>query len=64
MLLVVKLAKLKVVVSRNAFRLKFNTYASTRFSICKRVVLRFIIAKKFTGFCRLIYCTGLRRLGG
>jgi hypothetical protein len=64
MLLVVKLAKLRAVVFRNAFRPKFNTHASTRFSICKGVVLRFVIAKNLTGFCRLIYCTGLKRLAG
>jgi hypothetical protein len=33
-------------------------------SIYKGVVLRFTMARKLTGFCRLIYCTGLRRLGG
>jgi hypothetical protein len=64
MLLVVKPAKLRVVVFRNAFYLKFNTYTSTRFSICKGVVLRFLIAKKLTGFYRLIYYTGLKRLAG
>jgi hypothetical protein len=62
MLLVVKPAKLRAVVFRNAFRLKFNTHAYTGFSICKGVVLRFVIAKKFTGFCRLIYYTSLKRL--
>jgi hypothetical protein len=64
MLLVVKPAKLRAVVFRNAFRLKFNTRASTRFSICKGVVLRFTMAGKFTDFWRLIYYSGLRRLDG
>jgi hypothetical protein len=63
MLLVIKPAKLRVVVFRNAFRLKFNTHASTRFSICKGVALRLMTARKPTDFCRLIYYTGLRRLG-
>lgn len=63
-LLVVKPVTLRVVRLRNAFRLKFNTYASTRSSICKGVVLRFAIVRKLTGFCRLIYYTGLRRLSG
>jgi hypothetical protein len=62
MLLIVRLARLRTVVFRNAFRLKFNTHASTGFSICKGVVLRFMMAKKFTGFYRLIYYTGSRRL--
>jgi hypothetical protein len=62
MLLVVKLVKLRVVVFKNAFCLKFNTHAFTRFNICKVVVLKFIIAKNFTGFCKLIYYTSLRRL--
>ena len=64
MLLVVKLAKLRVVGLRNAFCLKFNIHAFTRSSICKGGVLRFIIAKKLTGFYRLIYYTSLRRLAG
>jgi hypothetical protein len=64
MLLAVKPAKLRIVGLRNAFRLKFNTHASTGFSIQKGVVLRFVIAKKLTDFCRLIYCTGLKRLAG
>ena len=64
MLLGVKPGKLRVVVFRNTFRLKFNTHASTGFNICKGVVLRFTMARKLTGFCRLIYYTGLRRLGG
>jgi hypothetical protein len=63
MLLVVKLAKLRVVGLRNAFCLKFNIYAFTRSSIYKRVVLRFIITKKLTSFYRLIYYTSSRRLG-
>jgi hypothetical protein len=64
MLLVVKPAKLRVVISRNAFCLKFNTHASTGVSTCKGVILGFIIVKEFTGFCRLIYCTGSRPLAG
>jgi hypothetical protein len=64
MLLAVKLAKLRVVGLRNAFRPKFNMHVFTGFSICKGVVLRFVIAKKLTGFYRLIYCTGSRRLAG
>jgi hypothetical protein len=63
-LLGVKLAKLRVVGLRNASYLKFNIYAFTRSSICKGVVLRFIIARKPTDFCRLIYYTSLRHLGG
>jgi hypothetical protein len=62
--LVVKLAKLRVVVYRNAFRLKFNTHVSTRFSTYIRVVLRLLIVTKPTDFCKLICCTSLRRLGG
>jgi hypothetical protein len=61
-LLVIKPPKLKAVVFKNAFRLKFNTYAFTRFSICKEVALRLITAKKLTDFCRLIYYTSLRHL--
>jgi hypothetical protein len=64
MLLVVKTAKLRVVVSRHIFRLKFNTHAFTGSSICNEVVVMFAMAKKLTGFCRLIYYTGSRRLGG
>jgi hypothetical protein len=64
MLLVVKPAKLRTIGLRNAFRPKFNIHAFTRSSICKRGVLRFVIAKKLTAFCRLIYYTGLRRLAG
>jgi hypothetical protein len=64
MLLAVKPAKLRIVGLRNAFCPKFNMYAFTGSSICKGVVLRFVMAKKLTGFCRLIYCTGLRHLGG
>jgi hypothetical protein len=64
MLLGVKLAKLRVVRLRNASRPKFNIYAFTRSSIYKGVALRFIIARKFTYFYRLIYYTGLRHLGG
>jgi hypothetical protein len=63
MLLGVKPAKLRVVGLRNASRLKFNIHAFTGSSICKGVVLRFTMARKFTGFYRLIYCTGLRPLG-
>jgi len=62
MLLGVKPAKLRVVGLRNAFRPKFNIYTFTGSSIYKGVVLRFTIARKFTGFYRLIYCTGLRHL--
>jgi hypothetical protein len=50
MLLVVKLAKLRVVGLRNAFRPKFNIHAFTRFSIYK-------------GVYKLIYYTSLRHLG-
>jgi hypothetical protein len=50
MLLAVKPAKLRIIGLRNTFRLKFNIYAFIRSSICKKVVLRFIIAKKLTGF--------------
>jgi hypothetical protein len=64
MLLVVKLAKLRVVVFRNAFCLKFNIHAFTRFSIYTGVVLILTITRKFTSFCRLIYYTSLRHLGG
>ena len=64
MLLVIKQLKLRAVVFRNAFRPKFNTHASTGFSICKGVALRLTTARKPTDFCRLIYYTGLRRLGG
>jgi hypothetical protein len=64
MLLIVKLAKLRAVGLRNAFRPKFNMHAFIRFSICKGVVLRFAMAKKLTGFCKLIYYTSLRRLAG
>jgi hypothetical protein len=62
MLLVVKLTKLRVVGLRNASRPTFNMYAFTGSSIYRRVVLRFVIAKKLTSFCRLIYYTGSRRL--
>ena len=48
MLLVIKLPKLRVVVFRNTFCLNFNIHAFTRSSIYKGVVLRFIIARKFT----------------
>jgi hypothetical protein len=61
MLLVIKPPKLRAVVFRNAFRPKFNTHASTRFSICKGVALRLTMARKLTSFYRLIYYTGLRR---
>jgi hypothetical protein len=61
MLLGVKLAKLRVVGSRNTFRPKFNMYAFIGSSICKGVVLRLMMAGKLTSFCRLIYYTGLRR---
>jgi hypothetical protein len=64
MLLGVKPAKLRAAGLRNAFRPKFNMHAFTGSSICKGVVLRFAMAKKLTGFYRLIYYTGLRRLGG
>jgi hypothetical protein len=64
MLLVVKPAELRAVGLRNAFRPKFNMHVFTGSSICKGVVLRFVIAKKLTGFYRLIYCTGLRHLAG
>ena len=60
MLLVVKLAKLRAVGLRNVFRPKFNTYASTAFSIFKGVVLKLMMTRKLIGFCRLIY-TDLRR---
>jgi hypothetical protein len=62
MLLVVKLAKLRVVELRNTFYLKFNIYAFTRSSIYKGVVLRFGIVRKLTSFYRLIYYTCLRYL--
>ena len=64
MLLVVKPAKLRAVGLRNAFRPKFNTHASTGFSICKGVALRLATVGKPTDSYRLIYYTGLRRLGG
>jgi hypothetical protein len=51
--LIVKLVKLKVVF-KNGFHLKFNTHAFIKFSIYKGVVLKFIIAKKFTSFYKLI----------
>jgi hypothetical protein len=60
MLLGVTPAKLRAVGLRTASRPKFNMHAFTGSSICKGVVLRFTIARKFTGFCRLIYCIGLR----
>jgi hypothetical protein len=63
-LLVVKLAKLRVVGLRNFSHPKFNMHAFTRSSICKGVVPKFTMARKPTDFCRLIYYTGLRRLGG
>jgi hypothetical protein len=63
-LLVVRPAKLRAVGLTNAFCLKFNMHVFTRSSICKGVVLRFTVAKKLTSFYRLIYCTGLRHLGG
>ena len=63
-LLGVKPAKLRAVGLRDVFRLKFNMHAFTGSNICKGVTLRFTIARKLTGFCRLIYCTGLRRLAG
>jgi len=62
MLLVVKPAKLRAVGLRNTFRPKFNIHAFTRSNIYKGGVLRFVMAKKLTAFCRLIYYTGLRRL--
>jgi hypothetical protein len=64
MLLVVKPAKLRAVELRNAFHPKFNMHAFTGSSIYRGGVLRFVIAKKLTGFCRPIYYTGLRRLAG
>jgi hypothetical protein len=64
MLLVLKLAKLTAVVYRNTFRRKFSTHVFTGSSICNGVALRLLMARKPTGFYRLIYCTGLRRLGG
>ncbi len=63
-LLVIKLPKLRAVIFRNTFRPKFNIYASTGFNIYKGAVLRFTMVRKPTDFYRLIYCTGLRRLGG
>jgi hypothetical protein len=63
MFLVIKPPKLRAVIFRNTFRPKFNTHASTGFSIYKGVVLRLITARKPTDFCRLIYYTGLRHLG-
>lgn len=63
MLLVVKSVRLRAVILRNAFCLKFNIHVFTRFSICKGVALKFTIARKLTGFYRLIYCTSLRHLG-
>jgi hypothetical protein len=62
--LVVKLAKLRVVVYKNTFYLKFNTYVSTRFSTYIGVVLRLLTATKPTDFYKLIYYTSLRYLGG
>jgi hypothetical protein len=62
-LLVIKLAKLRVVVFRNTFYSKFNTHVSTRFSIYKGVALKLIIARKLTDFYRLIYYISLRHLG-
>ena len=62
-LLVIKLPKLRAVVFRNTFYLKFNTHTSTGFSIYKGVVLRLTIVRKPTDFCRLIYYTGSRHLG-
>ena len=64
MLLGVKPAKLRAVGLRDVFCPKFNIYAFTRSSIYKGVALRFATTRKLTGFCRLIYYTGLRRLGG
>jgi hypothetical protein len=62
-LLVIKLPKLRAVTFKNAFYLKFNMHAFTRFSICKGVAFRLTTAQKLTSFCRLIYYTSLRRLG-
>jgi hypothetical protein len=64
MLLVLKPAKLEALGLKNAFHPKFNMHAFTGFSICKGVVLRLIIARKLTGFYRLIYYTGWRHSGG
>ena len=64
MLLVPKLAKLAAAVFRNTFRPKFNTHASTGSSICKKVALRLATTMQPTNFYRLIYCIGLRHLGG
>ncbi len=64
MLLVLKPTKLRAIVSRNIFRLKFNTHVFIRFSISNGVGLRLLMARKPTGFYRLIYCTGSRHWGG
>ena len=63
-LLGVKSANLRAVGLRDVFRPKFNMHAFTGSIICKGVALRFTMARKLTGFCRLIYYTGLRRLAG
>jgi hypothetical protein len=57
-------AKLRAVGLRDVFRPKFNMHAFTGSIICKGVALRFTMTRKLTDFCRLIYYTGLRRLGG
>jgi hypothetical protein len=62
MLLRVKPAKLRAVGLRDVFRPKFNIYTFTKSSIYKGVALRFATTRKLTGFYRLIYYTGLRRL--
>jgi len=61
--LAVKPAKTKPIGLRTAFRLKLNLHIFIGFSIYEGVALRFIIARKFTGFCRVIYYTGFRHLG-
>jgi hypothetical protein len=63
MLLIIKLAKLKIVVFKNIFCLKFNIYASIRLSIYKEVAFNLITTIKFTSFYKLIYYISLRRLG-
>jgi len=57
------LLKLRVIIFRNVFYLKFNTHTSIRFSIYRKVALRIVIARKPTIFYKLIYYTSLRHLG-
>ena len=63
MLLGVKPAKSRVVGLRSASRPKFNMHAFTGSSICKGVVLRFTMARKFTRFLQAHLLHWLEVLG-